>query len=398
MVTVVERWNIQPYHAWMRGIWPQQSVEYKDELGAWSVVGYQEVLDVISDPKTFSNKTYHLANVRIDESYSVGDFAQMDPPEQTKYRKLVSRAFTAKAMAALEPRVVEITSGLLDAMTGKDRIELIEEFAYPLPVMVIGELLGVPPEDHEFVKKLVFQLLEQLNGWNFLSHEEGAQEAVDAAVDQFQPLIEYMRGQIAERRDRPREDMLSALVQAEVDGQRLTDQELVTIANFLFVAGHITTTMLIGNTVLCLDSSPEAFARVRADRSLVPGALEESLRTLTITAAVSRRATVETQIGGQVIPPDQMILAWVAAANRDPRKFDHPEVYDPARDPNPHIGFGHGVHYCIGAALARLGGRVALNALLDRFPVLSTDPDDPPRFFPTPDIIGTAALPLRTCR
>jgi cytochrome P450 len=154
--------------------------------------------------------------------------------------------------------------------------------------------------------------------------------------------------------------------------------------------------MLIGNSILCLDSNPEAFARVRADRSLVPTALEETLRTLTITAAVTRRSTTEVEIGGCTIPPEQMIIAWPGAANRDPRKFVDPEVFDPARDPNPHLGFGHGVHYCLGAGLARLGARVALNTLLDRFPVLSTDPGDPPRFFPTPDIVGTASLPLRT--
>jgi cytochrome P450 len=205
-----------------------------------------------------------------------------------------------------------------------------------------------------------------------------------------------MRGQIAERRLNPRDDLISHLVAAEVDGQRLTDNELATIANIMLVAGHITTTMLIGNALACLDANPEAFARVRADRSLVPTALEESLRTLSPTAALSRRTTTDVEIGGVQIPKEQMILVWLAAANRDPRKFKDPEVFDPARNPNPHFGFGHGVHFCIGATLARLEGRIALNGLLDRFPTLRTDPDDPPRFFPGPDIIGTASLPMRT--
>lgn len=396
MVTVVDRWNIQPCHPWLRGIRPDRPVEFKEEMGAWNVWDYQDVFEVLNDPKTFSSKTYELAAVRIDETYSKGDFAQMDPPEQTKYRKLVSRAFTSRTIAALEPRVVEIAAELLDEMMGKERVELVMDLAYPLPVIVIAEMLGVPAEDRELFKKHAFLILEQLNGMSFLSPDEDAQQLVDAAVDRLQPMMEYMRGQIAEHRSRPRDDMISALIEAEVDGERLDDDEILTIANFILVAGHITTTMLIGNTVLCLDSNPEVFERVRADRSLVPTTLEESLRMLTITAAVTRRSTTEVELSGVTIPPEQMIIAWPGAANRDPRKFDNPEVFDPARDPNPHLGFGHGVHYCIGAGLARLGGRVALNALLDRFPVLHTDPNEPPRFFPTPDIVGTSFLPLRT--
>jgi hypothetical protein len=396
MHSVVERWNLHPCHPWLRGIRPDGPVEFVEEMGVWSVLGYDEVFTVINDPKTFSSRTYHLAAVQIDESYSEGDFAQMDPPAQTRYRKLVSRAFTARRVAALEPRIAEIAGELLDAMAGKQRIDLVEEFAYPLPVIVIAELMGIPSEDLELFKKTAFLVMEQLNGIKFLSADEEAQASIDAAVNQFQPLIDYMRGQIAERRARPRGDMMSDLVAAEVDGQRLTDNEIATIANLMLVAGHITTTMMIGNTVACLDSSPEAFARVRADRSLVPTALDESLRLLTPSAALSRRTTTEVEIGGVRIPPEQLILVWLAAANRDPGKFANPEVFDPARSPNPHLGFGHGVHYCIGATLGKLQGQVALNALLDRFPVLRTDPGDPPRFFPSPDIIGTASLPLRT--
>jgi len=396
MVTVVERWDIHPCHSWLRGIRSGRPVEYSEEMGVWNVLDYQEVFDVISDPVTFSNRTAQVAAITIDASYTDGDFAQMDPPEQTRYRKLVSRAFTARTVAALEPRAAEISEGLLDAMMGKERIELVEDLAYPLPLLVICELMGIPAEDQELFKKKAFLIMEQLNGMAFLNPNEDAQASVDAAVEQFQPMIAYMHEQIGERRKKPRDDMMSELVKAEVEGQRLTDTEIANIANFILIAGHITTTMLIGNTVLCLDSDPDAFAAVRADRSLVPSAIEESMRVLTPSAAVSRRSTRDVEIGGSTIPADQFILAWAGSANRDPRKFGNPEVFDPARDPNAHLGFGYGVHFCLGAGLARLGARVALNALLDRFPVLRTDPDYPPRFFPTPDVIGTACLPLQT--
>jgi cytochrome P450 len=398
VVTVAERWNIHPCHSWLRGIRPDGPMEFSEEMGVWNVLDYEEVFGVISDPKTFSSKTAYLAPVTIDESFSAGDFAQMDPPDQTRYRKLVSRAFTPKVVATLEPRIVEITRDLLDAMQDKQRIDLVEDLAYPLPVIVIAELMGIPTDDLELFKEKAFLIMEQLNGIAFLNENAEAQASIDAAVDLFRPMVDYMRGQIAERRRRPRDDMMSDLVTAEVDGQRLTDDEIVTIANLMLVAGHITTTMLIGNSVACLDSSPEAFARVRADRSLVPTALEETMRLLTPSAALSRRTTTAVEIGGVKIAPEQLILVWPAAANRDPRKFPDPEVFDPARSPNPHLGFGYGVHYCIGSTLAKLQGRIALNALLDRFPVLRTDPGDAPRFFPSPDIIGTAALPLRTHR
>jgi hypothetical protein len=398
MDTVVERWNLHPCHQWLRGNRPKVPVEFSEELGVWNVLGYEEVYGILNDPKTFSSRTYHLAAVQIDASYSEGDFAQMDPPAQTRYRKLVSRAFTPRRVAALEPRIAEVTGELLDAMAGKTRIDVVEDLAYPLPVIVIAGLMGIPADDLPLFKNMAFLVMEQLNGIKFLDPDSSAQANIDAAVDRLQPLLDYMRGQIADRRARPRDDLMSALVEAEVEGQRLTDNEILTISNIMLVAGHITTTMMIGNTVACLDASPEAFEKVRADRSLVPTALDEGLRTLTPSAALSRRTTTEVEIGGVKIPPEKMILVWLAAANRDPRKFADPEVFDPARNPNPHLGFGHGVHYCIGATLGKLQGQIALNGLLDRFPVLSTDPDDPPRFFPSPDIMGAASLPLRTDR
>ncbi|MFC6085304.1 cytochrome P450 [Sphaerisporangium aureirubrum] len=395
MATVVERWNIHPFHSWLRGDRPGP-VHFVEEIGLWNVIGYAEVHRILNDPKTFSSTTAYLAPVTIDQEFSEGDFAQMDPPDQTRYRKLVSKAFTPRMIADLEPRIAAITAELLDAMKGKERVDLVEDLAYPLPVVVIAELLGIPTADLEMFKKQAFRIIEQLNGYAFLYDDEQAQQNIEAAVDQFRPMVEYMRGQVAERRANPGDDLLSLLVTAEVDGHRLTRNEVVTIANLLLVAGHITTTMLIGNAVACLDASPAAFERVRADRSLIPGTLDETLRTLTPSAALSRRTTTDVEIGGVKIPQETLILVWPAAANRDPLVFPDPETFDPGRTPNPHLAFGHGVHYCVGAMLARLEGRIALNALLDRFPVLRTDPHDPPRFFPSPDIIGTASLPLLT--
>lgn len=392
MTTVVENWDVHPALPWLRGIRPEHEVEFDPSLNAWCVYGHPEVLAVLNDPQTFSNRTAHLAAVTIDESFTHGDVSQMDPPEQTRFRRLINRAFTARTVADLESRVTAVVHDLLDGVRGKDHIDLVTELAYPLPVIVIAELLGIPSSDRELFITQSTIVIEQMNGLAFL--DGAAQSDIENAVELFMPMVEYMRGQLADRRRHPHDDLLSRLAHAELDGTRLRDDEVVNLANLLLVAGHITTTLLIGNVVTCLDAAPEQFARVRADRSLVPGALDETLRTLSPTAALSRRTTADVEVGGVHIPREQLVLCWPAAANRDPRAFDDPEVFDVARSPNPHLGFGHGIHFCIGSHLAKMEGRIAVNGLLDRYSEIRTKPHDPPRFFPSPDIIGVRSLPV----
>jgi hypothetical protein len=394
METVYERWSLHPDLKWLHGIRPDPEVEYNEQLNAWCVYGYQDVFDIINDPKTFSSRTAYLAAVTADDSFNEGDLSQLDPPEQTKFRKLINRAFTPKVVGGLEARITTITDELLDAARDKDRIDLVADLAYPLPVIVIADLLGIPAGDRELFIGHSTRFIEQLNGLSFLDAD--AETDVGYAIEQFMPMIEYMRAQLADRRRRPGDDLISGLALAEEGGARLSDNEIVNLSNLLLIAGHITTTMMIGNTVVCLDADPGQFARVRADRSLVPGALDESVRLISPTAVLSRRTTTEVELSGVRIPAEQMILPWLAAANRDPRRFEDPEVFDVTRTPNPHVGFGHGIHYCVGAHLAKLQGRIALNRLMDRFPTLYIDPDEPPVFFPNPDLIGAKSLPVRT--
>jgi cytochrome P450 len=394
VVSVVERWNIHPDLKWMRGIRPDPGVEYNEQLNAWNIYGYQDVYDIMKDPETFSSKTAYLAAVAADDSYNEGDVTQLDPPEQTRFRKTISGAFTPKIIAGLESHVHEIVDELVEAMRGKERIDLVTDLAYPLPVTVIAELLGIPTADREFFVGYSTKFIEQLNGLTFL--DKDAQDDVTDAIDAFMPMLDYMRDQLADRRQTPRDDLITGLALAEPDGVPLTENEIVNLSLILLIGGHITTTMMIGNTIACLDSNPAEFARVREDRSLVPGALEESVRMLSPTGVLSRRTTTEVEIAGVRIPAEQMILPWLAAANRDPRMFDNPEQFDVTRSPNPHLGFGHGVHYCLGTRLAKLQGRVALNRLMDCFPQLYIDPSEPPVFFPNPDLIGIKSLPVRT--
>lgn len=391
---LVDRWGIHPGHLWLRGQRPEHPVQFDEEQKVWNVYGYAEALRILGEPKTFSSNTARLFPVTLDESLSEGDMSQMDPPDHRKIRNLVSQAFTPKLVAGLEPRIEEITRELVDAVSDQDSMELVADVAYPLPVIVIAEMLGVPSSDRHMFKGWADKIIESLSGFAFLNDGEEGENNINDAMAHIRPLLEYLREHATERRKRPRQDLLTHLTQAEVDGERLTDNEVVNIANILLITGHITTTMLLGNTMLCLDGHPEEAARVRADRSLVPTTIEEALRLLSPSAGISRATSTDVELAGQLIPKDQLLLLWLGAANRDGHQFTNPDTFDPARDPNPHFGFGRGIHFCIGAPLARMEGRIALNLLFDRFPTMRTDPDNPPTFFPTPDMIGVNTLPL----
>jgi hypothetical protein len=396
MTTLADQWGIHPQQFWLRGHQPEQPIQFDEKMGLWNVYGYPEALEILSDSRTFSSDVTRLFPVVADESLTEGNLLQMDPPDHRKLRTLVSHAFTPKIVADLEPRISQLTHELLDAVAEKDQLELVADLAYPLPVIVIAELLGVPSSDRDLFKHWVDKMFESTNQVSLLDDSGEQEREFQAQLEQLQPMLDYLREHATERRRKPRQDLLTQLVQAEVDGERLTDNQVVNFANVLLVAGHITTTMLLGNTVLCLDAHPDQAARVRGDRSTMPAAIEESLRFFSPFAVVARSTTTEVDIAGQRVPPDQLLMVCIAAANRDRRQFAHPDVFDPARDPNPHLGFGRGIHFCLGAPLARLEGRIALNILLDRFPGLRTDPGNPPTFMPSPNITGVRTLPLRT--
>ncbi|MFE0102559.1 cytochrome P450 [Streptomyces sp. NPDC059009] len=398
VTSLVDQWNIHPHHTWLRGERPEQPVVFNEQAQMWNVYGYDEVQEILTNPMTFSSDTTGLLSVEVDASLMEGNIMLTDPPGHTRLRKLVSNAFTPKVVADLEPKIVRLANELLDQVQGQDRIELVSALAYPLPIIVIAELLGVPASDRDLFRGWVEAAME--NSIEMIKTERGEEEdrAYEEQMDKTNKLLDYLRGHVAERRKSPREDLLSRLVQVEAggEGKRLSDNEIVNFAYILLVAGHITTTMLIGNTVLCLDAHPEQDALVRADRSRLPGVIEESLRFLSPFTLALRGATEEVEIAGQRISPGKMIMVWMSAANRDPRRFERPDVFDPTRAPNPHLGFGRGVHFCLGAPLARLEGRLVMDILLDRFPVLRTDPATPPSFLAADHMTGAKHLPLIT--
>ncbi|CAM5329191.1 cytochrome P450 [Streptomyces abikoensis] len=396
MTTPAERWGIHPEHFWLYGRRPRQPVEFDEKTNAWNVYGYPEALEVLGDPAAFSSHMARLLPMGADEAFTEGDLLQTDPPDHRELRKLVSHAFTPKVVADLEPRITALTHELLDGLAGRDEFDLMTGLAYPLPVTVVAELLSIPGADRHLFEGWMTDIVHSLGDVSMEDDPEDQERIFEASMAPMRKMLEYLREHTAECRRRPREDLLGKLVTADLDGRRLTDNHVVNFAKMLLIAGYLTTTMLIGNTVLCLDAYPEQAARVRADRSLVPGLLEESMRFLSPVAATYRATTRDVEIAGQSLPADRMVMVWFGAANRDPRQFPDPDAFDVTRGPNPHLGFGRGIHFCLGGPLARMEGRVALNLLLDRFPELHTVPGRPPAFMPGFDTTGVSSLPLRT--
>ncbi|WJY37082.1 cytochrome P450 [Streptomyces sp. P9-2B-2] len=394
MSALAERWNLDEQRFfWMYGDKKPapERVAYDEKTGLWSVHGYSEALHVLNNPQLFSSETGRLIPERSE--FDEGTITQLDPPRHTALRKLVSHAFTPGAISELEPRIHAIVEDLLAKVDGQKSFDLVAEFAYPLPITVITELLGVPVSDHALINGWVDKMLSGTTEFSLLERDDLDSEIVDV-MDQARHLTDYLRGLAKERRISPRDDLITRLVEAEVDGERLTENEIANFANAMLVAGHVTTTLLIGSTVLCLDAYPEADRAVRADRALVPTLLEESLRYFAPIASMVRVTNSEVELCGATIGPDQMVGVWIPTANRDERVFTDPHTFDPAREPNPHLAFGRGVHFCIGAAMARRESRIAMNALFDRFPELRSDPHDTPTFMTSPNLNGVTRLPV----
>ncbi|MDT8909763.1 cytochrome P450 [Amycolatopsis sp. PS_44_ISF1] len=378
-------------HVWMRGETPPAPFRYDEETGIHHLYGYDDALSVMMDPVTFSSNSQRLIpnSFEFSKELTDGNMVRLDPPEHTQLRGIVNRGFTPRMIDGLEGRVAALTHELLDLGEDGDRMELVSALAYPLPVIVIAEMLGVPGSDRVWFTSLMTK---------HLNSDKDALEDVAAAVaqrvDDIKQLRAYLLEHTTERRRTPREDLLTALVVAEVDGQRLTDAQVVNFANLLLIAGHVTTASMLANTVLALDLNPVQAKRIREDRSLVPGAIEESLRMYPPFQRIIRATMTDTVLSGHEIPADRLVSVWVGAANREERVFADPHEFDPTRDYKLHLSWGHGVHFCLGTPLSRLEGRVVQNILFDRYPDLRTDPQRPPVSQPSPDFTGLQSLPL----
>jgi cytochrome P450 len=372
----------------------EDPVHWDPFLHTWVVTRYIEVLEVLH---TFSAQRTHtpekLKAVGLPEMSPIAQLMVrqmlfMDPPAHTRLRSLASQAFSPARVAVLRTHIREIVSRLLDEVQAKGRMDIIGDLGEPLPAIVTAEMLGVPVEDRHRLKGWSADFAEMLG--NFQHNPEG----VPRMLRTVQEMTAYFRDTIRRLQDHPREGLVHSLMMAEVDGDRLTEEEVVATSIVTMVGGLETTTNLIGNGVLTLLRHPEEMNRLREDLSLIPSAVEEMLRYESPSQHTGRLAPGDVELGGRVVRKGQAVMAVMAAANRDPERFPDPDRFDVSRQDNRHLAFGYAAHFCFGAALARVEGQEAFEAIVQRLPDLEFEPG-PLVWRNNLGLRGLTALPVR---
>ncbi|MGB0388656.1 MAG: cytochrome P450 family protein [Ardenticatenaceae bacterium] len=358
--------NKLAFYQWLR----EEAPVYKGKvnlLKAHFVSRYEDCLLVLKDARFVRNRTTATGGRRNPIPLPkilkplVENMLNEDGHEHRRLRTLVHKAFTPRAMRKLENRIQSLTHELLDEIEKQGEVDLIQAYALPIPVAIISEMLGVRDEDRDALQEGVNTLTQGFSGW----------KAIPTLLFGMPRLVKLTQKLIAQKRVNPADDILTSLVQAEQEGDRLTEDELVTIICVLIIGGYETTVHLISNGVVTLLQHPEQLAKLRAEPELMPDAVEELLRFSGPVTVTERSYTTEDiTLHGVTIPKGEVVLPLLGAANRDPAVFDNPDTFDITRTPNKHLGFGQGIHYCLGAPLARIETQIALGALLDRNPNL----------------------------
>lgn len=369
---------VDPYPAY-RSLRERDPV-HESWLGAgWVLTRYSDIRQLLRDPRLGNDlhtaswwkwiEKRQLKAGRTQEELDDPNLIMSDPPRHTRLRTLVNKAFEPTQIRALAPSIERITHELLDKARGGSVLEAVSAVAYPLPLLVIAELIGIPIEDRE-----------QFKAWSdAMAGSTGtfALEDIRKSVDGDHAIHKYLLGIIEQRRREPREDLLTRLLQVEEQGDRLTTQEMLALCSLLLVAGNMTTRGLISMGLLALLRNPEQLDRVRRNPDLLDDGIDELLRYDSPVQLVARFALEDLEFGGKQIKKGKMISMLMGAANRDPEHFPDPDRLDLSRDNSQSLIFGHGIHYCLGHYLARMEGRIALKALLERYPQMSLDPAGP---------------------
>jgi cytochrome P450 len=338
-------------YQWYQQMQVSHRVYFDPAREAWLVFRYDDVQQVLLDTRTFSSQRSLKADGTVDPILS-GSILGMDPPRHHQLRALVAQAFTSRIIARLEPRITEIVHRLLTEMQTQDEVDLVDSLAFPLPILVIAELLGVPSQDQQKFR----QWSADFVGTDFTLRMATAQK-----------IAHYFQSLIEERRKAARPDLLSAFIGAEIEGVHLPDPEILGLCLLLLIAGHETTTGLISNTVVCLDEHPHARQTLLQQPDLITQAIEEVVRYRAVVHTLVRVATADTILADQHIRAGDLVLPLFASANLDETHFPHANQFDIMRTPNRHLGFGYGIHFCLGAPLARLETKIAISTLLERF-------------------------------
>ena len=365
------RLRTDPYEVY-RALREEAPVFWSEIMQLWLLTRYDDVLDALKDHRRFSSERTRATNPLVQqlERYRLSSgplgttptMLSIDPPDHTRMRSLVSKAFTPRQVERVRPHMQEIAGELLDALPEPGRMDVVADFAVPFPIIVIAEMLGIPATDRAQFKAWSTDIAATLAG-PFLPPD-----VLERSVRSSNELADYFRSQIAERRKEPRDDLLSALCAVEEQGDLLSEDELIATCILLLIAGNETTTNLIGSGMLTLLQRPDERRRLQVDPSLMPGAIEEMLRYEPPAQMTSRIAAEVIELRGHRFEPGHVVLTSLAAANRDPAVFADPDRFDITRQPNRHLAFGHGIHYCLGAPLAVVEARIAFDSLLRRMP------------------------------
>jgi cytochrome P450 len=369
----------------------EQPVYAHPELPVFSVFGYADCHAILKDPETFSSVFPPLPGIDAAKLPQPSMLGQ-DPPEHTRLRGLVNQAFTPRIIRRLQPRAREIAKALLDEALQSAEVDLVAALTYPLPVIVIAEIIGVPSADRAQFK--AWSDLAVANLGNGIFVPPTAKRLGELARMRTE-MTAYFAALADERRRRPGEDLLTGLVQAEVEGSRLSHDEMISMLILILVAGNETTTNLIGNAVLELLDCPDEPARLRADQARAAPAIEEVLRHSSPVQMDPRRTTRPVEIHGQRIEAGRFVVSWLGSANRDETVFHAPDRFEVGRKDNHHLAFGFGPHYCLGANLARLEATVAVQELLARTKSFERTGDDPLPLHPSIVFRGVTELPVR---
>ncbi|MEX2238657.1 MAG: cytochrome P450 [Dehalococcoidia bacterium] len=364
-------WKFDP-HPRFRELRAKSPVHHSDLLDGWVLTRYADVVSVLKDPR-FSADRARIENDRLADQIDFENptfqmlsrtMLLVDPPDHTRLRTLVSKAFTPRRIEEMRPRIQAVVDSLLDDVAASGRMDVIRDLAVPLPVIVIAEMLGVDPADRGKFKVWSDDLVSTLADFG---SDPAAQERANAAVLE---LADYFRAVIAARRLEPRDDLISAMIAAEEQGDVLSENEMLGTCVLLLVAGNETTTNLIGNGLLSLLQHPAELERLKSQPGLIESATEEMLRYEFPVQSTVRIPIEDVEVGGKKLRKGQIVMVAVGAANRDPEQFPEPDRFDIMRSPNRHVAFGQGIHFCIGAQLARAEGQTAFSTVLQRFPEL----------------------------
>ena len=363
---------------------------YSEQYDFYALSRFDDVVTAHRDYETFTSthgQTYE--QLATGEPTDTGMIISMDPPEHTRYRKLVSRSFTPRSIGNYEALVREVISGFLDPLMGRRQFDILEEFAAPFPVEIISTILGVPAENRQQIRHWTDEMLHREEG-----SAMGSQASAEAGMAQGMYLFQLSQ----QKRAEPADDMLSALIDAEVETDsgeliRLNDAEIAEFGTLLAAAGSETVTKLVGNAVVLFGRNPDQWAKVLDDPAVIGNAVEEILRYWAPSQYQGRFSTVDSEWHGVTIPKHKPVFLITGAANRDPRRYDDPDRFDITRDPGLAVGLGHGLHVCLGAALARLESRVAIEEIARRWPAFEVN-EEGLRRVQMSNVAGYSSVPI----